>query len=391
MKRKTKAIHGRGHDEYSFNRGLASPVSPSSTFTFGSIAEAEAAFEGRSSAYVYSRGRNPNLEEFEEKMALLEEGSYSVSFASGMGAIATLLLALLGKGKSLAAHPVLYGSSHNLIAGILPDYGIRTTLLDLRDEENLIRLKKDGVDVVYLETPCNPTLEILDIARIRECLGPEVKIVVDNTFATPMLQQPLALGADFVVHSCTKYIGGHGDALGGIVIGRDKGFEAELRFGFMCEFGAVMSPFNAWLFNRGLKTLDYRMKGHCSNAMAIARFLEGRKGVRRVYYPGLPSFPGHELAVRQMEDFGGMLAFEVEGSEEQSIQVVERLELFKLAVSLGDVESLVEHPMRMTHRSYSEEERLALGIDKSLIRLSVGLEDPEDLIDDLDRALEVIA
>lgn len=388
MKRKTLAIHGPGHDRYRFNRGLAAPVSPASTFTFETIADAEAAFEGKSDAYVYSRGRNPNLEEFEEKMTLLEEGAFAVSFASGMGAIATLLLSLLKKGDKLAAHRVLYGSTHNLIGSLLPDYGIETTLADLRDEDILRNLKEKGVRAVFLETPCNPTLDLLDIRKLRTILGPEVKIIVDNTFATPMLQRPLALGADFTVHSCTKYIGGHGDALGGVVVGLDKTFDPVLRFGYLCEFGAVMPPFNAWLFTRGLKTLDYRMKGHCANAMTVATFLEGHPRVRRVFYPGLPSFPDHELAAKQMEGYGGIVSFELDGSEESSIRLVERLELFQLAVSLGDVESLVEHPMRMTHRSYTEEERALLGIDKSLIRLSVGLEDPDDLVADLAKALE---
>lgn len=387
MKRKTIAIHGNQEEHHRFKQGLASPISPSTTFWFHSVAEAEGAFSGANNNYVYSRGRNPNLEELEEKMTLLEEGSFAVSFASGMGAISSLLLALLKPGDKVGAHQILYGSSHNLIKNILPTFGIQSLLGDLRIEENLLRMKKEGVKVVFFETPCNPTLEVLDISRIKKILGPEIMVIVDSTFASPALQRPLTLGADFVVHSASKYIGGHGDAIGGLVVGMDKALDSILRFDTMCEFGAVLSPFNAWLFLRGLKTLDYRMKGHCENALAVAKFLEGHPKVKKVYYPGLFSSPDYALASSQMENFGGMVSFELKAGEKESIAMAEGLHLFKLAVSLGDVESLVEHPMRMTHRSYTEEECEEFGVSKNLIRLSLGLEDKEDLIEDLAQAL----
>lgn len=388
MKDATRAIHGKEGADHSFRQGLASPISPSTTFWFNSVAEADAAFLGENANYVYSRGRNPVLEELEEKMTLLEGGGFCVSFASGMGAIATLLLSLLQGGGKAGYHKVLYGSSHNLLGSILPRLGIETFEKDFSREEDLLSLREAGVRAVFLESPCNPSLEVLDISRIRELLGPEVKIIVDNTFATPLLQKPLALGADFSVHSASKYIGGHGDALGGLVVGKDPGYDPILRYDAMCEFGAVLSPYNAWLFLRGLKTLPLRMQAHCRGAQAVAEFLAAHPRVERVFYPGLPGDPGYALATRQMKGYGGMVSFLLRGDEKAAISFVEGLGLFRLAVSLGDAESLVQLPWRMTHRSYQEGED---AFNPLLIRLSVGLEEPEDLLEDLARSLEALA
>jgi methionine-gamma-lyase len=397
MKTKTLSIHGNHHKKYSGNKELSSPINQTATFYFDSIEDAEQTFECKNEQYVYSRGRNPNLEELEDKITLLEEGTFAVSFSSGMGAIATLLMSLLKKGDKLLTHNILYGSSHNLIDKILQDYGIETTMLDLRDlyntkantDKNIDNIIKDGYKVVYLETPANPTLDIIDIGELRKVLGKDIVIIVDNTFATPVLQQPLLMGADFVVHSATKYIGGHGDAIGGLVVGKNKDFEGTLRFGYMCEFGTAMAPFNAWLFNRGLKTLEYRMKGHCQNAMLIAKYLDAHIKVGKVHYPGLASFKDHEIASKQMQDFGGMISFELKGNGDsdivdnnKAIKLVDNLKLFKIAVSLGDTESLVEIPALMTHRGQD--------ISPTLIRLSIGLEDVEDLIEDLEQAMETI-
>ncbi len=394
MKTKTLSIHGKQHKKYSGNKELTPPINQTATFYFDSVEDAEQTFECKNDQYVYTRGRNPNLEELEDKITLLEEGAFAVSFSSGMGAIATILLSLLKNGDKLLTHNILYGSSYNLINKILPDYGIKTTMMNLRDlyntktntDKDIDNIIKDGYKVVYLETPANPTLDIIDIAELRKALGNEIIIIVDNTFATPVLQQPLLLGADFVVHSATKYIGGHGDAIGGLVVGKNKDFEATLRFGYMCEFGTAMAPFNAWLFNRGLKTLEYRMKGHCQNSMIVANYLEKHNKVEKVYYPGLNSFEDYNIAKKQMKDFGGMITFELEDSgvgNSKAIKLVDNLKLFKIAVSLGDTESLVEIPALMTHRGQN--------ISPTLIRLSVGLEDVDDLIEDLEQALEIIA
>lgn len=365
MNKKTKAIHGEVNKKYKFSKGIASPINMSASFSFNSIKESEETFIGENEGYVYSRGRNPNLEEFEEKMTILEEGSFAVSFGSGMGAIATLLLFLLNKDSILIANHILYGSSYNLIKNLLPKYDIETKLVDLNiiEKKEILRLNGDKKVVIYFETPVNPTLEVIDIRKIREKFGEDATIIVDNTFATPILQNPLTLGADFVVHSCTKYIGGHGDAIGGIVVGKDKKYSEEIRYGYMCEFGSVMSPFNAWLFNRGLKTLDLRMKEHMKNALEIVKFLRKREDVEEVYYPG----------------FGGMVSFTL---KKNVIKFVESLKVFTLGVSLGDVESLVELPFKMTHRSYDKKD-----VNENLIRISVGLEDLEDLIEDLKEAL----
>ena len=379
MGKKTTAIHGRNTEDYSYKKGVAEPLQLSSAFYFNFIKDAEAAFTCQSDDYVYIRGRNPVLDAFEERMTLLEEGEASIAFASGMGAISTLLFSLLKSGDKIIAHSILYGSSYELIKKTLPDYGIESDFVNLRDENALEQALDESVKVVYFETPCNPTLDIISIEKVRELVGDNVLIIVDNTFATSFLQRPLTQGADFVVHSGTKYIGGHGDALGCVVVCKDKAQDSRIRFEYMCHFGAVMSPFNGWLFNRGLKTLGLRMEAHSKNAMAVAKFLEKHKGVKKVFYPGLESFQDYELAKKQMSGFGGMVSFLINGNEAQAIELVETLNLFKLAVSLGDVESLVEHLMRMTHRGYSQEERALFGIDYSLIRLSIGLEDIEDL------------
>ena len=379
MDKKTKAIHGvlKNEKKYKFNQGIGSPINTTSSFYFQNIKESKETFKGENKGYVYSRGRNPSLEEFEEKMALLEGGSFAVSFGSGMGSIATLLLSLLEKGDYLIAGSILYGSSYNLIKNILPGYGINTILVDLNklEAEEIKKFIGEEIEeegkklVVYFETPINPTLETIDIADIRKKFGDEATIVVDNTFATPILQNPLKEGADFVIHSCSKYIGGHGDAIGGVVVGLDSGFEAELRYGYMCELGSVMSPFNAWLFIRGLKTLPLRMAEHQKNAKAIVAYLADEAKVTKVYYPG----------------FGGLVSFTIEGDE---AKFVEALELFTLGVSLGDVESLVELPFKMTHRNYKKKEIADLMIEENLIRLSVGLEAQEDLIADLKEAFK---
>lgn len=385
MKTSTQCIHGIHGKKYSGNKELASPISQTATFYFDNIEEAEETFLCKNEQYVYSRGRNPSLEELEDKIALLEEGTFTVSFSSGMGAIATLLMSILKKGDKLLTHDTLYGSSYNFVRNILPDYGIEVDMTDLRQLEEGRHI---DCKAVYLETPVNPTLDIIDIRKLRKTLGDDVIIIVDNTFATPILQKPLSLGADFSLHSATKYIGGHGDAVGGLVAGLDKEYEGRLRFGYMCEFGTAMAPFSAWLFNRGLKTLQIRVKTHCHNAMKVAEYLERHPKVEQVFYPGLPSFKGHETAKEQMNDFGGMLSFILKSTgdenqdEARAIKLVDNMQLFKIAVSLGDTESLVEIPARMTHRGQN--------ISPALIRLSIGLEDPEDLIEDLEKSLEEI-
>lgn len=386
----TLSIHAGGEEENP-KHALNYPIFMTSTFTFDSLEHADATFAFETSDYVYTRGNNPTLKILEERMAVLEGGAAAVAFASGMAAISSVLLSLLKSGDEVIAHRVLYGSAWNLIKNILPQYGISAKLLNLADSKELAAQISDNTKVIYFETPVNPSLEILDIAEVcKAARARGVKVVVDNTFATPYFQRPLDLGADVAVHSATKYLSGHGDIIAGIAVGKDPEYINHLKFGCMCEFGGVMSPFNGWLLLRGLKTLALRMREHEKNARTVAEFLAGHPRVKKVYYPGLPDFPGYETAKAQMTGFGAMVSFDVNGSAAESKQVVNSLKLFKLAVSLGDCESLVQHPFAMTHRGYNEEEISAAGLTPSMIRLSVGLEHPDDLLADLRQALAAI-
>lgn len=386
----TLSIHAGG-EEQNPKRALNYPIFMTSTFSFDSLDHADATFAFETSDYVYSRGNNPTLRVLEERMAVLEGGVAAVAFASGMAAISSVLLSLLKPGDEVVAHRVLYGSAWNFVKNILPQYGIHSRLVDLTDPQALAGAIADKTRVIYFETPVNPSLEIIDISAICHAVGQSsVKVVVDNTFATPYFQRPLALGADVVVHSATKYISGHGDVIAGMAVGRESDYIDELKFGYMCEFGGVMSPFTAWLLLRGLKTLALRMREHEKNAMAVAKYLNRHPRVKRVYYPGLAHCPGHEVAVKQMQGFGAMVSFDVDGTVEESKAVVDALQLFRLAVSLGDCESLVQHPFAMTHRGYTKEEIAQAGLTPSMIRLSIGLEHREDIITDLEQALSTL-
>ena len=386
----TLSIHAGGEDRNPKN-ALNHPIFMTSSFEFDSLEHADATFEFETDDYVYTRGNNPTLRLLEERMAILERGAASVAFASGMAAISSVLMSLLKPGDEIIAHRMLYGSTWNLIKNILPQYGVGCRLINFADISDLSDRVTERTKVVYFETPTNPNLDVIDIAAVCDIARAKgAKVVVDNTFATPFFQRPLELGADVVVHSATKYISGHGDVIGGIAVAKDGDYASELKFGYMCEFGGVMSPFTGWLLLRGLKTLALRMREHEKNALAVARYLEQHPRVKRVYYPGLPSSPGHETAKAQMSGFGGMVSFDIDGTLAQSKQLVNSMKLFKLAVSLGDCESLVEHPFAMTHRGYTEDEVYAVGLTPSMIRLSIGLEHHDDLIVDIDQALSVI-
>ncbi len=390
MKKKdfqTRAIHGK---EENFARALNPPIFMTSTFSFPDLKQAEGVFDFKAPGYVYTRGNNPTLKLFEERMADLEEGAEAVAFATGMAAISSTLLSLLIPGDELLAHRVLYGSSHKVVRELLPRYEIKTRQLDMTRPEELKKAISPDTRAVFLETPANPTLDILDIKKIKEIIGPDVFLVVDNTVATPYWQRPLTKGADVVVHSATKYISGHGDALGGVAVCGDREYAGYLKFNFLTELGGVLSPFNAWLMLRGLKTLKVRMVEHGANALEIAQFLKEHSKVEKVFFPGLADHPGHELASEQMDGFGALLSFELKGGQEAARHLLSGLELIKIAVSLGDTETLIEYPFAMTHRDYSPEELEMFGLNESLVRISVGLENAEDLIADLEGALEKI-
>lgn len=386
----TLSIHGGSKGKNAEN-ALSPPIYQTSTFVFDNIDHVEKVMSFESDDYVYTRGNNPTLRLFENRMAQLEEGNGAVAFASGMAAISSVLFSLLKPGDNVIANKTLYGSSYNVVTNILPQYGVNYKMADLTDLDMLTSLIDDNTKVIYFETPSNPNLAIIDIEGISNIAKERgIRVVVDNTFATPYFQRPLTLGADIVVHSTTKYINGHGDVVGGVAVAKDLDYIHYLKFDYMCEFGGVMSPFNAWLLLRGLKTLGVRMRQHEKNAIEVAKFLRNHPKVKEVYYPGLEDFKGYEIAKKQMSGFGAMISFEVDGDLEDAKKVVDSVKLIQLAVSLGDCDSLIELPAAMTHRGYPKEELAKFGLTESMIRISVGLENVEDIIEDLDNALSTV-
>ncbi len=333
--------------------------------------------------YEYSRTGNPTRTALETCLAALEGADFGLAFASGMAAIDTLLR-LVSPGQHVLVGDDVYGGTYRLFDRVLRDYGLSFSTVDMADLEAVSRALRPETRLVWLETPTNPLLKVADIAAVSELAHDHgAQVAVDNTFASPFLQQPLALGADFVVHSTTKYLGGHSDVVGGAILTDDGDACQRLKF-LQNAVGAVPGPMDCWLVLRGLKTLALRMERHCANARRIAAFLADHPAVERVHYPGLPADPGHALAARQMRDFGGMVSFVAKGGEAVARRVVTGTRLFALAESLGGVESLIEHPASMTHASVADS---ALAVDPGLIRLSVGVEHADDLIADLARAL----
>jgi len=383
----TLAIHAaEQHDQ---NQALNNPIYMTSTFTFTDLQQADDTFSFKRKAYVYTRGGNPTINLFEQRIAALEGGIDGVAFASGMAAITSVIMSFVKSGDEVIAHRNLYGSAFGALKHLMPDYGVKTKFVNMTNLEELKDAIGEKTKVLYFETPTNPSMEIIDLEAVAKIAAEAgIKVVVDNTFATPYLQRPLELGVDVVVHSATKYISGHGDAVGGVAVSKNQDYIYKLKFGYMCELGGVMSPFNAWLLLRGLKTLSLRMERHSSNAMKIANFLAENPLVERVMYPGMETHPGHEIAKRQMKDFGGIVSFELKGDLETAKAFVENLKLLKLAVSLGDAETLVEIPALMTHRDYLEEELKKFGFLKKTIRISAGLEHPDDIIADIKQSLE---
>ena len=385
----TKAIHAGNVKDAQYG-ALTTPIYQTSTFVFDSCEQGGRRFAGQEGGYIYTRLGNPTVSVLENKVAALEGGEACVAAASGMGAISSALWTIAGAGKHIVADGTLYGCTFALLNHGMSRYGVEVSFVDTSDLAAVKAALKENTCAVYLETPANPNLKIADIAAVAEIAhgyNPAIKVVCDNTFASPALQNPLALGADVVVHSATKYLNGHGDVIAGFVVGKAD-FIGEVRmFGLKDMTGAVMDPFAAYLILRGLKTLEIRMERHCANAKAIAEFLDQHPAVEKVYYPGLKDHVGHDIAVRQMKDFGGMLSFEVKGGRAAGTKLVNALQLITVAVSLGDAETLIEHPASMTHSTYTEEELAASGIPGGLIRLSAGLENAQDIIADLEQAL----
>ncbi len=385
----TLSIHGGAEENHPKN-ALNPPIFMTSTYVFDDVKDAEDIMNFEKQGFIYTRGNNPTLQLFEKRMAALEEGEDAVAFASGMAAISSVLFSLLSPKDNVVVHKTLYGSSFTVTHKLLPKYHIDCKSVDFTEPKAVEGAIDKNTKVLYFETPANPNLAIIDIqqiVRIAKAYG--VKVVVDNTFATPYFQRPLAFGADVVVHSATKYICGHGDALGGVAVSKDADYIKKLKFDYMCEFGGVMSPFHAWLMLRGLKTLGLRMRQHEANAMAIAEYLKSHDSIAEVFYPGLADFRGHELAKRQMDGFGAVMSFEVKGGLKAAKRFINSVKLAKIAVSLGDCETLIELPAAMTHAGYPKARLQEFGLTDSMVRVSVGIENVKDIIEDLDNALKV--
>ncbi|WP_136440886.1 methionine gamma-lyase [Pacificoceanicola onchidii] len=383
----TRAIH-HGYDAGEHQGSLNPPVYLTSTFTFETAEAGGAMFAGEQEGHFYSRISNPTLDQLEQRIANLEGAEAGLATASGMGAITSVLWTLVAAGDQVIIDKTLYGCTFAFLTHGLTKFGVTVTPVDLTDPDNLTRAITDQTKVVYFETPANPNNRLVDIAAISRIAHAQgAKVVVDNTYATPVLTRPLEHGADIVLHSATKYLGGHGDLVAGLIAGSAEDMQQVRLVGLKDMTGAVMSPLTAMLILRGLKTLELRVERHCQSALRVAQALEAHPAVARVYYPGLASFAQKPLAERQMSNFGGMIPFEVVGGKAGGIALMNRLKLIQRAVSLGDAESLIQHPASMTHSTYTPEERLEHGIAEGLVRLSVGLEDADDLIEDLMAAL----
>ena len=363
------------------------PIFLTSSYVFPSAAEAAARFSGEKPGNIYSRFTNPTVRAFEERLASLEGGESCIATASGMVAILSTALALLKAGDHVVCSRNVFGPTVLLFSNYLARFGVETTFVPLTDPAAWERAIKPNTKLLFIETPSNPLTEVADIAVLAKLAHSKgALLVVDNCFCTPALQKPLALGADIVIHSATKYLDGQGRCIGGAVVG-DKQRVGKDVYGFMRTAGPSLSPFNAWVFLKGLETLSLRMKAHCASALEIARWLESQPLVKKVYYPGLASHPQHALASRQQSAFGGMVAFEVNGGKAAAWKLVDAVRVFSITANLGDTKSTITHPATTTHGRLTPEQRAEAGIDDGLIRLSIGLEDIEDLRRDLVRGL----
>lgn len=386
MKFETKAIHIG--EEPNLKEGgtgdVVAPIHLTSTYARNTI-------DNPPQGYEYSRSGNPTRDALERRIAALENARYGIACASGLGATTTTILSLLKAGDHMVAFDDLYGGTRRLFTQVFnQNYKIDVSYVDARKTDNIANAIKENTRLIWLETPTNPLLKICDIEAVSKIAKKKkITLAVDNTFATPYFQQPLSYGADLVIHSTTKYLNGHSDSVGGMVVTSNDELYEKIKF-HQNAAGAILSPFDSYLILRGAKTLSLRMERHASNAMQIAKYLEDHNKVDRVFYPGLESHPQHTIARKQMTGYGGMVSFELKADLEQARKFVESLKLFTLAESLGCVESLVEVPALMTHASIPPEERQKSGIKDSLIRISVGLENVDDLLDDLEDGLKGI-
>ena len=383
----TRAIH-HAYNPLENDGALTPPLHLTSTFAFETAEAGGEMFAGEREGHIYSRISNPTCDLLERRIAVLEGAEAGLALSSGMGAITAVMWTLLSPGDEVIVDKTLYGCTFAFMRHGLAKWGVTISHVDMTDPENLRAAVSEKTRVVYFETPANPNMRLVDIAasaEIAHSVGAQV--VVDNTYASPYLTRPIEHGADIVLHSATKYLGGHGDVVAGLVVGKAEQI-AEIRLVGMKDMtGAVMAPFNAMLILRGLKTLNLRMDRHCASARVVADFLEAHPAVGPVYFPGLESFAQHDVAQRQMSQPGAMIAFEIKSGLSGGIELMNSLDMIQRAVSLGDAETLIQHPASMTHSTYTPEERAEHGISDGLIRLSVGLEDVDDILADLKQAL----
>jgi methionine-gamma-lyase len=388
MKFNSKLIHG-GEMKDQFGSAVV-PIYQTSTFAFEDAEQGAKCFSGEAKGYIYTRIGNPTIKALEQAVAILENGYDGIAASSGMGAISTVYMALLSNGAHIVSHDAIYGPARGIIETIFPKFGIESTYIDASKLENIEKAIKPNTKMVYIETPANPTMDIIDIKAAAEIAHKHgLPLVVDNTFCSPYLQRPLDLGADIVVHSMTKFINGHADIVGGMIVTKDKTYYDIVR-PVMVNMGFNIDPHQAFLVHRGLKTLAVRIDRAQQNAIRIAEYLEKHPKVAWVKFPGLKSHPQYELGTKQMDGPGCMISFELKGGVEAGRILMNNVHLALLAVSLGGVETLIQHPASMTHSKMSKENRKLAGITDGLVRFSVGIEDVEDIMEDLGNALDKI-
>ena len=389
MNFETKIIH-EGYESEKYSGSLAPPIFQTSTFTFETAQQGERRFAGEEDGYIYSRLGNPTVTMLEERMAALENGEAALAFGSGMAAVSAILLGLTKTGDHILCSQGVYGCTFGLLEMMDDKYKISHDFSAMESKEQLLQAIRPETVCIYVESPINPTMKLVDLQMVAE-VGKEkgIPVVVDNTFCSPYLQNPISLGCDVVIHSATKYICGHGDVIAGIAVGK-KDFMRKMAMTTQKDIGGIISPFDAWLLLRGLKTLAVRMDRHCENARKLASFLLTHPKVAHVYFPGDEKSPDYAIAQKQMRQPGGIISFTLHGDKETAQVLMNELKLIKIAVSLGDAETLIQHPATMTHAVVPKESREKMGIEDTLLRLSVGLESWEDIRDDLEQALSKI-
>lgn len=385
----TEVIHG-SYNPKSSKGSLTPPIYQTSTFTFESAEQGAARFAGEEQGYIYSRLGNPTVTYLEERVAQLEEGEACLAFSSGMAAVSAILIGLTKSEDHILCSQGIYGCTFGLLELLQEKYNVNYEFSEMINEEQIRSQIRPETTCIYIETPINPTMKLVDLKMVSKVAKEyDITVVVDNTFCSPYLQKPLTLGCDIVIHSATKYLGGHGDLIAGLAVGK-KDFINRIKMTTQKDIGGVLAPFDAWLLMRGIKTLPIRMDRHCENAAVLADKLNQHSNIKEIYYPGDINHPQYNLAKNQMRQFGGLISFELKGTKEDAQTFLNHLNLIQIAVSLGDAETLIQHPASMTHSVVPKESREKMGISETLIRLSVGLEKWEDIWDDLQQALDSI-